>query len=54
MAVRTGKQIMGTGGHRPLVGMAVDQKELNQIINDLEKLLPPKTGPKHTLSLIHI
>ena len=46
MAVRTGKQIMGTGGHRPLVGMAVDQKELNQIINDLEKLLPPKRGTK--------
>ncbi len=37
---------MGSGGHRPLVGLAVDQKELNQIINDLENLLPPKRGTK--------
>ena len=37
MAVKTGKQLMGTGGHRPLVGMAIDEKELKQIINDLDK-----------------
>ena len=46
MAVQVGKQLMGSGGHRPLVGMAVDEKELKQIINDLENLLPPKRGTK--------
>ena len=46
MTIKTGKQFMGSGGHRPLIGMAVDQKELKQIINDLENLLPPKRGTK--------
>ena len=46
MAVRSGKQLMGSGGHRPLVGMNIDEKELKQIINDLDKLLPHNRGTK--------
>ncbi len=46
MAIQTGKQLMGTGGHRPLVGFAIDENDLKEIIRDLEDILPPKRGTK--------
>ena len=38
------RQLMGSGGHRPII--EIDKKELSNLINDLERLLPPKRGTK--------
>ena len=49
MAIRRGKQLMGGGGHRPLIGFAIDENELREIRRELEDILPPKRGVKTIL-----
>jgi hypothetical protein len=38
--VGTGKQLMGGGGHRGLIGVEISDKDLKQITKDLDNLFP--------------